>query len=64
LGGGGLGAGSFGFGAGGFLGIIFLGLIFLGLGLATAWDLSLSCSLACAMTDDHTLSDMSLHSAS
>jgi hypothetical protein len=59
-----LGAGGFGLGAGVFFGTIFLGLIFLGLGVAAACALSLSCSLACAITADQTLSDIKRQRAS
>ena len=57
-------------GAGGFLGAGFWGLILLGLGLGVAAALALnaacclSCSLACAITADQTLSDINRQRAS
>jgi hypothetical protein len=49
---------------GGGLGMAFLGLNFFGLGLAAACAFWAAACLACAITADHTLSDISLQSAS
>ncbi len=63
LAGGGLGVGGFGLGAGGGLGMAFLGLSFFGLGAAAACAFCAAACLAWVMTADHTLSDISLQSA-
>jgi hypothetical protein len=63
LAGGGFGVGGFGLGAGGGLGMAFLGLNFFGLGVAAACAFWAAACLACAITADHTLSDISLQSA-
>ena len=61
---GGLGVGSFGLGPGGGLGIAFLGLNFFGLGVLAALVFSAAACLALVMSAGHTLSDISLQSAS
>jgi hypothetical protein len=60
---GGLGAGVFDFGGGGVLGKAFLGLNFFGLGLAAACAFCAAACLACANTEDQTLSEINRQSA-
>jgi hypothetical protein len=56
-------AGAFGFGGGGVLGKAFLGLNFFGLGLAAACAFCAAACLACANTEDQTLSEINRQSA-
>jgi hypothetical protein len=60
---GGLGVGAFGFGGGGVLGKAFLGLNFFGLALAAACAFCAAACLACANTEDQTLSEINRQSA-
>lgn len=62
--GGSLGVGGFGFGVSGTLAGAFFGLNFLGFGVAAICAFCAAACLACAMTADHTLSDINLQSAS
>jgi hypothetical protein len=63
LAGGGLGASAIGFGGGGVLGKAFFGLNFFGLGFAVACAFCAAACLACAKTEDQTLSEINRQSA-